>query len=129
VWTNCGKEVEAWSDRFKKQDGHHNNWPWKTLIMIPTDLAFYPEELHQVKDPSRVKTRPVERKRAHDLSALFAGITEEDGRKKQRRDDDDDVHEDLQPDYDDEEEETDYVIAYGDDELDVFEDGGGDEDY
>jgi len=97
--------------------------------MIPTDLSFYPEELQQVKDPTRIKTRAIERKRGHDLSALFAGVTEEHGKKRQRRDDDEEAFEDLQPDYDDEEEDTDYVIAYGDDELDVFEDGGGDEDY
>ncbi|KND03040.1 uncharacterized protein SPPG_02109 [Spizellomyces punctatus DAOM BR117] len=113
-------DIERYSDRFRKRTKEAN----KSLTGVPTDLAFFPEELHGVKDPSKSKTSAKLVKKDIDLKALDA-LEKEEASAKGNADVDDDDEALPEEEYDEEmyEEENDYLVDHYDEDVDVF---GGD---
>ncbi|KAI8835272.1 DNA-directed RNA polymerase III, subunit Rpc31 [Chytriomyces cf. hyalinus JEL632] len=116
-------DIERYSDRFKSWSRPKT----KSMTSVPTDLKYFPDELHQVKDPSK---RPVTKtaKGGIDLEKRLKELeNEEDSNKKAKTggaiDEEEEV---VEQDYDEEneEEEDDYVNDYYDDDHDGV---GGDE--
>ncbi|KAI8612107.1 hypothetical protein BC830DRAFT_1138294 [Chytriomyces sp. MP71] len=70
-------EIERYSDRFKSWLRPKN----KSLTLIPTDLMFFPDELQQVKDPSK---KPVSKtsKGGFDLEKRLRELEKEESSKK-----------------------------------------------
>ncbi|KAJ3007915.1 hypothetical protein HKX48_008872 [Thoreauomyces humboldtii] len=104
-------DIVRYSDRFARQSKSVK----KALANVPTDLQFFPDELHGVKDPAKSRTGTKLATRNFDLKRLDA--LGKDGDDKAS--DDDEEEEDLVV-YDDEEEEeeNDYLVDHWDDEAD-----------
>ncbi|KAJ3298414.1 hypothetical protein HK104_010744 [Borealophlyctis nickersoniae] len=117
-------DIERYSDKFKRSRARALQ---KSLTTIPTDLSFFPDELHSVKDTSKVKLGHKMFKKEVDLKALDALAKEEaeGGKgKKMEGDAEDDEDAPLEEEYDEEmeEEDNDYVFNYSDED---YEGGGG----
>ncbi|KAI8821772.1 DNA-directed RNA polymerase III, subunit Rpc31 [Fimicolochytrium jonesii] len=118
------QDIERYSDRFKKPQKAGR----KTFATVPTDLSFFPDELHSVKDASKAPRAAKLVKKDIDLSKLDALEKEEGaGGKVQAagEDDDDDELPAEEIDEDLEEDDNDYIIDHYDDEYDDLDGGGG----
>ncbi|KAJ3295909.1 hypothetical protein BCR33DRAFT_717972 [Rhizoclosmatium globosum] len=117
-------DVERYSDRFKSWSRPKT----KSMFSIPTDLKYFPEELHQVKDPSK-KASVKMAKGGLDLDKRLKELEKEESSASKRQktggiDDDEEQPETNEYDEEDQEEEDDYVNDFYDDDHDGV---GGDE--
>ncbi|KAJ3416111.1 hypothetical protein HDV05_003080 [Chytridiales sp. JEL 0842] len=118
--------IERYSDKYKSWSKPKN----KSLTKVDTDLDFFPEELHVVKDPTKKITTKMAKGRI-DLEKRMKELEEEEADHNKRQKAKDDIAEDedlgiAEDAYDDEqeEEEGDYIHDYYGDEDDF---GGGDD--
>ncbi|KAJ3051372.1 hypothetical protein HK097_007649 [Rhizophlyctis rosea] len=120
------RDVERYSDRFKNKRAERRKL--KSLTKIPANLAFFPEELHSVKDPSkRVAAKKVKKDVDFNrLAALEKAEANGEIGAPQQAEEDEDAEGEREEDYDeyDDDEENDY----GEDHWDEDKDAIGDDD-
>ncbi|CAI2167136.1 7695_t:CDS:2 [Funneliformis geosporum] len=124
-------DIQRYSDQFKKKKTQHS------LRDIKTDLAFYPHELHTVKDDSiiaTVSTNEIQRKIHFDFDLTFGQLLEQESKEKAKNveqvvENEIEKFAEIEPFQEDEEygDATDYVESYFDngEADDAFEDDGG----
>ncbi|KAH9257532.1 hypothetical protein BASA81_004294 [Batrachochytrium salamandrivorans] len=128
------KDIERYSDKYSTTKPVS-----RQLHRIATDLAFFPEELHSVKDATKKIVAPklvlkdLDLKRLDHLERVEAAQSKKSGSGDAMGVDEDEVlAEEDEYDEDVEEDDNDYLIDYYEDDLDVLGgDGsdGGDYDY
>ncbi|RIA87161.1 DNA-directed RNA polymerase III, subunit Rpc31 [Glomus cerebriforme] len=126
-------DIQIYSDQFKIKKAHHS------LRDIKTDLAFFPQELHMVKDDSIMVTASADenqKKVQFDLNSTFGQLLEQESKEKtknveHRNESEFGKYTDMEQVQDDEEDEdaADYVESYFDngETDDIFDDDGGGE--
>lgn len=130
--TPLSHDIQRYTDQFKKKKIQ------RSLQDVKTDLAFFPHELHIVKDNSiRVtnSTDTNQKKDQFDLNLTFGQFLEQEGREKTKNVEHENENEfekysNMEQDLEDEEyeEAADYIESYFDDGVnDAFDDDGGGE--
>ncbi|KAJ3043144.1 hypothetical protein HDV00_005760 [Rhizophlyctis rosea] len=118
-------DIERYSDRFKN---NRERSKLKSLVNVPANLAFFPQELHSVKDPSK-RTMSKKVKGGLDLKRLEALEREEADGKGDEEVVDEEQEEEMIMDEEEEdalEDDNDYAVGnYWDDDYDALDDGGG----
>jgi hypothetical protein len=121
--------IQRYSDQFKKKKTKCS------LRDIKTDLAFFPDELHIVKDDSiKVSTDTNQRKVQFDLNLTFGQFLEQESKEKTKNVEHENENEiekysDMEQEDEEDEDAADYIESYFDDgEMDdAFDDDGGGE--
>ncbi|KAJ3126511.1 hypothetical protein HK100_010214 [Physocladia obscura] len=121
-------DIERYSDKFKSWARPKN----KSLISVKTDLKYFPDELHQVKDPSKKPSTGSAKPAKGDVNlekVLRDAEKDEQTQNKRAKIGDSEEDEEIDPhDYDEEDEEDDdYVNNYYEDDDDGA--GGDDSDH
>ncbi|EXX53315.1 hypothetical protein RirG_245130 [Rhizophagus irregularis DAOM 197198w] len=124
-------DIQRYSDQFKKKKAQHS------LRDVKTDLAFFPHELHIVKDDSiivTVSTDANQKKVQFDLDLTFGQLLEQESKEKAKNvehgnENEFEKYPDMEQIQEDEEygDATDYVESYFDngETDDAFDDDGG----
>ncbi|KAI9003093.1 hypothetical protein BC832DRAFT_90855 [Gaertneriomyces semiglobifer] len=115
-------DVERWSDRFNIAAVRRQ----KPMSSVPTDLKFFPVELHSVKDPAKTKAAPRVASGTIDLDRITAKAGATDGKGDEEHDDDEQIA-DEEYDEEQEEDENDYLVDHYDDDMDAYGGEDGDE--
>ncbi|CAB4398819.1 unnamed protein product [Rhizophagus irregularis] len=128
--TPSSRDIQRYTDQFKKKKTQ------RSLQDVKTDLAYFPQELHIVKDKSIKVTNSIDtnqRKVQSDLNLTFGKLLEQEGREKTKNVEHENENEfekdsNMEQDLEDEEyeEAADYIENYFDDgDDDAFDDDGG----
>ncbi|OAJ40264.1 hypothetical protein BDEG_24019 [Batrachochytrium dendrobatidis JEL423] len=127
------KDLERYSDKYTAAKPIS-----RMLHRTATDLTFFPEELHSVKDTTKKMAMPklvskdLDLKHLETLELAEAAQSKKEGGDAIGVNEDETLPEDEEYDEDIEEDDNDYLIDYYEDDLDVLGgDGseGGDYDY
>ena len=118
-------DVERYSDRFKSAVAAK-----RSLATVTTDLAFFPDELHSVKDAKKIRTNPRIVTKDLDLDALERLAKQEEKQGPETLQDEQ-VSPEASYEEELEEDDNDYLIDYYEDDMDAFggdnSDGGHDD--